>query len=269
MSQAAEGLSPFQQEVAETLIEAEVVHFDETSLFENKQRRWLHSASTARWTFYFIHDKRGQAGMDAAGILPKFENTAIHDHWESYNRYPCAHGFCNAHHLRELTRAVEQENALWAQEMIDLLLEIKEQVEQTKAHGQAQLSASQLERFHQKYHALTQKALQGYPDLLPKKKRGRPKQSKSKNLLDRLILYENETLLFMHDFQVPFDNNQAERDVRMVKLKQKISGGFRSPDGSEAFCIIRGAISTARKQGRSVLELLTQALHPTLVPSLT
>lgn len=269
VSQAAEGLSSFQQEVAETLIAAKVVHFDETSLFENKQRRWLHSASTGRLTFYFIHDKRGTEGMNAAGILPRFENIALHDHWESYNHYPCAHGFCNAHHLRELTRAHEQENRPWAQEMIELLLEIKTQVDQAKAHHQTQLRPKQLEGFHQKYRSLTQKALQGYPSVPQEKKRGRPKQSKSKNLLDRLILYENQTLLFMHDFKVPFDNNQAERDVRMVKLKQKISGGFRSPDGAQAFCTVRGAISTARKQGRSVLELLTQALHPPLVPSLS
>jgi transposase len=268
VQQAAHWLYPFQQQVAEALIQSEVVHFDETSLFENKQRRWLHSASTMQMTFYFIHDKRGKVGMDAAGILPEFENTAIHDHWESYNQYECAHGFCNAHHLRELVRAYEQENALWAQEMIDLLLETKELVDQAKANGQSALSPAQLDHFQQRYRDITQEALKLYPQVPQKKKRGRPKQTKAKNLLDRLILYEKGTLLFMHDFRVPFDNNQAERDVRMVKLKQKISGGFRTSEGSQAFCTIRGAISTARKQEKSILELLTQALHPTLVPAL-
>ena len=237
LQQAAHRLYPFQQQVAEALIQAEVVHFDETSLFENKQRRWLHSASTEELTFYFIHDKRGQAGMDAAGILPQFEKTAIHDHWESYQHYECDHGFCNAHHLRELTRAYQQEKALWAQEMSDLLVEIKEQVDQAKFKEQSALSPIQLDHFRQRYRDITQEALKLYPPPPQTKKRGRPKQSKAKNLLDRLILYEKESLLFMDDFRVPFDNNQAERDVRMVKLKQKISGGFRTAEGSRAFCI--------------------------------
>ena len=124
------------------------------------------------------------------------------------------------------------------------------------------MSPIQLDHFRQRYRDITQEALELYPPPPQTKKRGRPKQSKAKNLLDRLILYEKETLLFMDDFRVPFDNNQAERDVRMVKLKQKISGGFRTAEGSQAFCIIRGAISTTRKQGKSILELLTQALHP-------
>ena len=262
LQQAAQRLNPLQQQVAEALIQAEVVQFDETSLFENKQRRWLHSASTEELTFYFIHDKRGRAGMDAAGILPQFEKTAIHDHWESYQHYECDHGFCNAHHLRELTRAYEQEKAFWAQEMSDLLVEIKEQVDQAKFKEQSALNPVLLDHFRQRYRDITQEALKLYPPPPQTKKRGRPKQSKAKNLLDRLILYEyeKETLLFMDDFRVPFDNNQAERDIRMVKLKQKISGGFRTAEGSQAFCTIRGAISTTRKQGKSIFEMLTQAL---------
>ena len=188
LQQAAHRLYPLQQQVAEALIQAEVVHFDETSLFENKQRRWLHSASTEELTFYFIHDKRGQAGMDAAGILPQFEKTAIHDHWESYQHYECDHGFCNAHHLRELTRAYQQEKALWAQEMSDLLVEIKKQVDQAKFKEQSALSPVQLDHFRQRYRDITQEALKLYPPPPQTKKRGRPKQSKAKNLLDRLIL---------------------------------------------------------------------------------
>ena len=157
---------------------------------------------------------------------------------------------------------INKEKALWAQEMSDLLVEIKKQVDQAKFKEQSALSPVQLDHFRQRYRDITQEALELYPPPPQTKKRGRPKQSKAKNLLDRLILYEKETLLFMDDFRVPFDNNQAERDVRMVKLKQKISGGFRTAEGSQAFCIIRGAISTTRKQGKSILDLLTQALHP-------
>ena len=121
--------------------------------------------------------------------------------------------------------------------MSQLLLQIKEQVDQAKAKGQSALSRTQLDRFRQRYHDISQEALELYPAKPQKKKRGRPKQTKAKNLLDRLILYEKESLLFMHDFQVPFDNNQAERDIRMVKLKQKISGGLRTAEGRQAFCI--------------------------------
>jgi transposase len=267
--EAAAALLPFQEAVKERLLLEQVVHFDESSMFVQKERHWVHSASTSKLTYYSIHPKRGTEAMDQADILPRFKNTALHDHWESYNHYDCEHAFCNAHHLRELKSAYEQEKMAWAQEMIELLCAIKKTVDQAKGEGLNSLSLTMLDEFQQQYELITQRALEDYPKPLPSSKRGKPKQAKSKNLLDRLILYQDQTLTFMRNFQIPFDNNQAERDIRMVKLKQKVSGTFRSPDGARDFSINRGAISTARKQGRSILRFIQDAFMGLLRPALS
>jgi transposase len=235
-------------------------HFDETGLYRSGKRVWLHSASTEEFTYYFPHLKRGHVAMDDAGILPNYKGVAVHDHWEPYNSYEgCSHAFCNAHHLRELTRAYEQGGASWAKEMKELLVEIKGQVEEAKDSGKQALESSLVGSYHQRYQNILTEALKTYPsegDIRDKPKRGKKKESKDKNLLNRLIKYETETLRFMKDFQVPFDNNLAERDIRMVKVKQKISGCFRSENGANYFCRIRGFISAVKKQGKNVLECL-------------
>jgi transposase len=247
--------------------QAAVAHFDETGLYEEGKRIWLHSASTPTGTYYFAHEKRGQEAMQAAGVLPRFQGTAVHDHWESYQAFDhCAHAFCNAHHLRELQRAIDQDEAAWAHEMKTLLLDIKEQVDAAKAAGQPALPAEQIDAFQRDYRDIVDGALLPYlsePTANAPPKRGRTKQSKTKNLLDRLARYQTETLRFMTDFRVPFDNNLAERDIRMTKVKQKISGTFRSPEGTRYFCRIRGFISTLKKQGRNILEGLTQTFNTT------
>lgn len=245
----------------QALRQAPVVHVDETGLYENGRRIWLHSASTQDMTFYFPHEKRGHAAMQAAEVLPAFQGIAVHDHWEAYQQFEqCEHAFCNAHHLRELQRAIDQDQAAWAEEMTTLFLDIKEQVDHAKAVGQTALSPDEITHFQTQYRGIVDQALQ--PSLMtpPATKpptRGRQKQSKTKNLLDRFDRYQTETLRFMTDFRVPFDNNLAERDLRMIKVKQKISGTFRSPEGTRAFCRIRGFISTIKKQGKNVLEALT------------
>ena len=181
--QAAEVLADSQQEAAQALIESEVVNFDETSLFENKKCHWLHSASTKFMTFCLIHDKRGKEGRDAAGIPPEFENIAVHGHWENYNASDCNHSFCNAHHLRELECASEQDNALWAGEMSNLLvLDIKEQADQAKLRGGAKLSQTQIGKFQEKHQTITQEALETCPPPPQKKQPGRTKQSKRQEL---------------------------------------------------------------------------------------
>lgn len=249
-----------QRETMYFLLNSPVVHFDETGLYENGKRLWLHSASTEQVTLYFAHENRGRVAMDTAGILPEFRGIAVHDHWESYQRYEqCEHAFCNVHHLRELICAEEQEQMPWAKEMKNLLLEIKQRVDKAQTQGKVQLSQTLQKHYFSRYRKILREALKLYPtpEKIPKK-RGRIKQSKSKNLLDRLFKYEKETLRFMTDFRVPFDNNLAERDIRMVKVKQKISGTFRSQEGTDFFCRIRGFISTVRKQKKNVLENLTQ-----------
>ena len=258
-------LDESEQEIKAALSSSAVVHFDETGLYENGRRIWLHSASNAFYTYYHADEKRGKEAMDRAGILPGFKGIAVHDHFESYKRYErCDHVFCNAHHARELVSAYEQDHKDWAKEMKDLLYEIKEAVDKARQAGDSQLDARQLALFRDRYRAIIERARATYPDPPPKEKgqRGRQKQDKSKNLLDRLDRYEPETLRFMYDFRVPFDNNLAERDLRMIKVKQKISGTFRSKEGTAFFCRIRGVISTWKKQGQNILESLTQCFQP-------
>jgi transposase len=250
--------------IKDSILSAPTVHFDETGIYHSSKRLWLHAASTESFSYYFSHCKRGSAGMEAAGILPDYRGVAVHDHWEAYNSYKeCAHAFCNVHHLRELTRAYEQEEASWAKQIKELLLEIKGQVDQAKDAGKQALQSSLIKIYHQRYQNILTEALKIYPPgIRDGPKRGRKKQSKDKNLLDRLIKYQRETLRFMEDFNVPFDNNLVERDIRMVKVKQKISGCFRSHHGADCFCRIRGFISTLRKQKKNVLEYLSKTFQP-------
>ncbi len=258
INNCAARLEPCEQEIKQALAEAPVGHFDETGISLAGQRQWLHVASTPQLTHYAIHSKRGSQATDEIGILPDFEGRAMHDGWPAYFTYACEHALCNAHHLRELTFVHEQLKQEWAGEMIKLLVEIKQQVEQTAASGAEQLPAPKQAEFEQAYDRLLTAGL-SLPENQPPPptgKRGRKKQSKAKNLLDRLSTRKSETLAFLSDFRVPFDNNLAERDLRMIKVQQKISGCFRSSSGAKAFCRIRGYISSVKKQGRHVLSAL-------------
>ena len=255
-----EQLAPVEQQIKAGIEAAEVMHCDETGLRVNRKLWWLHVASSAALTYYFVHPKRGRKAIDEMGILANFSGVSIHDGWASYFRYDCAHGLCNAHHLRELRFIVERYEQPWAEQMMTLLCDIKAQVDIAKAEEKRSLSEEQLIDFELKYQTLLMDGFKANPpppvdDNAPKK-RGRIKQSPPKNLLDRLDLHDTAVLAFMFDFRVPFDNNQAERDVRMMKLKQKISGCFRSATGSHQFCRIRGYISTLRKQGLTLLDAL-------------
>jgi hypothetical protein len=243
---------------------ASVAGFDETGVRSNGALHWLHTVSTDYLTWYFAHRKRGAEAMEAAGVLPNFGGRAVHDFWEAYLKYGCAHAFCNAHLLRELTFLWEEHEECWAAGMLLHLLEIKEAVDAARQRGEAALPPAQLHRFQQEYFELI---VEGYDEnpLRPdppgaRKKRGRRKQSKPRNLLDRFRNHAGEILAFMYDFAVPFDNNLSERDLRMMKLKQKISGTFRSAAGLTDFCRIRSYVSTARKNGLSALEALRRLL---------
>jgi transposase len=258
--QCFEQLAPIEDSLQQAIKEAEVVHFDETGMRVNQRLWWLHVASTNGLTYYFVHPKRGQAAMDAMEILPGFDGKAVHDGWTSYKDYGCEHFLCNAHHLRELQYVLEHYGQWWAFHLSLLLVTIHTQVEALKAQGNKALSHEDLAAFDARYQAIleqgfAQNPIHPPPETEPKK-RGRPKRSPPRNLLERLRKQKASVLGFMYDFTVPFDNNQAERDLRMMKLKQKISGCFRSEEGARQFCRIRGYLATLRKQGHKVLDAL-------------
>lgn len=259
-----EQLAPVEIHLREQMQQAQVGHFDETGFRVKGKLWWLHVASTEALTYYFVHTKRGRAAIDEMNVLTQFTGTSVHDGWSSYADYECGHALCNAHHLRSLRFILECFDPPWAAEMMTLLIAIKTKVEQAIEQGQTVLEPSQSADFEQQYQRLIVTGLEANPPPPPPvdvKPRGRPKQSPAKNLLDRLQKHSSSVLAFMYDFRVPFDNNQAERDLRMMKLKQKISGGFRSESGAKSFCRIRSYISTLKKQGLDVLDGIRLALH--------
>jgi transposase len=236
-----------------------IVNFDESGVRCQKKLGWVHSASTSVLTTYHFDTKRGNQAMNTMGILPTFQGRAIHDHLNAYFLYACRHGLCNAHHLRELIFIAEQYHEDWAKKMMACLREMLGAVEAAKAWGRSALSSQELRQWQKRYDAVLKQAQRYHADLpaLPAHKgRGRKKQRPGKNLLDRLDRDQEAVLAFLYDFTVPFTNNLAERDIRMAKLKQKISGCFRSLLGAQAFCRIRGYLSTAHKQGQNIFKTL-------------
>lgn len=256
----ADGLSQVEAQLAPGVRQAQVAHFDETGCSLEGHREWLPVASTAQLTHSAVHPKRGPAATDAIGILPEFAGTAVPDGWSADWRYACGHALCNAHHLRELTFLAEQEGQRWAARMKGLLQRIYRAVSARREQGATALTPAQVRAYTSQYQRMLEAGLRENPPPQPPAapRRGRVKQSKARNLLARLTRYRAQVLAFMTDFRVPFDNNQAERDIRMMKVQQKISGCFRSRAGAQYFCRIRGYISTVRKHGLNVLSALEQ-----------
>jgi transposase len=252
--------------IKQALIQAPVVNFDETGLRIDGQTHWLHSAGTPDWTYYAVHPQRGHSAMDAIGLLPVFHGTAVHDALPAYFQYQCQHSLCNAHLLRDLTAVSETTRQHWPQLLTELLLKIKTAVARARDKGQIQLSPRQRHDFSQHYQHLVQQGLRSNSPPKRTGQRGRPAQGPIRSLLLRLKNHSDAVLAFMYDFRVPFDNNLAERDLRMAKVRQKVAGCFRSWRGAEIFCRIRGYLSTMRKQGHNALAALTTVFagHPCL-----
>ncbi len=251
-------LAGVEEQIRELLTESEVLHVDETGMRVTGIRQWLHVASTDFLTWYGHHIKRGKRATDDMQILPRFKGTMVHDFWAPYFRYPSRHAICNAHLLRELNGISENYQHTWSSELHGLLLEIKQEVDAARAHS-CSLGSSKIADFEARYFQILESGLNEIPPpVIPEstEKRGRKKQSKAKNLLDRCMDFPHEILAFMYNFSIPFTNNLAERDIRMAKLQQKISGTFRSEEGAAAFCRIRGYLSTVKKNDQPVLDSL-------------
>lgn len=266
-----ENLETFEETIKEQLKKEKVIHTDETGMRSEGKTKWVHTVSTKNLTHYAIHDKRGKKATEEIGILGEFKGTMMHDHWKPYYTFNnCTHAECNAHHLRNLKGVYECYNHEWASNMASLLIEIHREVNELKNNGCAEMCEFDIKKYMEIYHNIL---LKGREEIAIKgpftisEKTGKQLKGKSLNLLEQLADYDIETLAFMYDFNVPFDNNLAERDIRMIKLRQKISGCFRGVDGATKFCRIRSYISTCRKNGQNILEALKKAVNNT--PNIT
>ncbi len=254
---AYQRLDVFESLAIKMLRKADVLHVDETGVNVDGKRLWLHNASNSQWTLIAAHEKRGKDAMDDISVIPYFTGLLIHDHWKPYYRYELPdHVLCNAHHKRELTRAYEQDGQQWSLKMESMLDQINHEV---KIAG-GSLPGAESNKWRKKYRALLKHAEKECPppDASPPgaKKRGRIARSKSRNLLERLRNYEEDVLRFMENPLAPYTNNQGERDLRMTKVQQKISGCFRSKMGADIYCRIRSYLSTCRKHNVGVGEAL-------------
>lgn len=239
-------LASFEEQTKELLLTSLVLHSDETGLRVGKNLFWLHTVSNDRLTFYHVHEKRGLEAIEAAGILPRFTGTLVHDCWSSYFNYNFSHGLCNAHLLRELNGIIETTKQQWASQMRDFLCKVNKANKMSEA-GLSEAEALAYIKEYQKIIAIGYQETGGPPPL---------EKTLARNLWERFLLRENQVLCFMHNPKVPFDNNQAERDIRMVKVKQKVSGCFRSREGASYFARIRAYISTVKKQSENIMDAL-------------
>ena len=269
IKRTAAELAPVEQQIKEALIEAPVLHQDETGVRVAGKRYWEHVSSTATLTQYHVDASRGQDALNAIGILPVFTGVSIHDGWASYFLYDCEHALCLVHVLRELVFQAEEHGAVWAVDLIDLLLSMKQAAQEARAQGQRWLDPLEVLDWERAFLRLLDEGDHITPRATaPPGTRGRIKQSAARNLLDRLRTHQQAVFCFLEDLRVDFDNNLAERDLRMIKVQQKVSGCFRSLAGAQAFGRIRGYLSTLRKQGLPLLPALQATLsgHP-LLPS--
>lgn len=255
------------ERITELLLRSRVQHVDETSVHVGGLVRWVHVNATNWLTLYSWHPKRGAEGIEAVGVIPRFAGRAMHDRWTSYDRYLCTHSLCGAHLIRDALFVAEQEKQPWAQAMVDHLRQMVAVTNHWRKQGARHLPAEVRAPLLAEYFSIL---ASGYTvhsaQAPPPKKAGRKKQDPSRNLLDALLLRAEQVLGFLDDLTVPFTNNLAERDLRMIKVQQKISGTFRSVEGVRSFCALRSYLSTMRKQGREVLASLVAVFEGSPLP---
>ena len=256
--------------IKQKMIDSGLGHFDETGTRVGKKLWWVHNASNCKYTYLDISPKRGYKGMEQCGVLTGFKGIAVHDCWASYWSYPdTQHAVCCAHLLRELTGISENHpSQKWASAFIGLLLEMKKAKDKAVGKGKETLSYYHYHKFDKKYDELIKQAREENPlPAPPAKKRGRKKKGKILSLVERLAAYKASVCLFIHNFMVPFDNNQAERDLRMVKVKTKVSGCFRTEEGARDYLKIMSYVGTAHKQGYNAYEAIKKAIsgHPDFI----
>ena len=256
-----DALGPFEEELKEALVCQELLHADESGLRVEGKLRWLHVVSSRLFTFFGVHERRGREAQDNFGILPRFAGILMHDFWKPYLTYACVHVLCNAHHLRELVFLEEELHQKWAGKMKDLLLKMLECVG-NQPSGVVGLTPQELKPWLRRYRKLLK---EGYGENLDPPvrtgRRGRLKKTKAQNLLERLDQHHASVLAFLSNFRVPFTNNQAEQDIRMIKCQQKISGSFRTMQGARTFARIRSYLSTMRKHQRNIFHSITEAIQ--------
>lgn len=261
LKKAGARAGPIAESIKERIRQSEWIHCDETGTNLFGKNHWLHVASTPEFAYFHIDRKRGREALDRMGILHGYEGWVVHDFYSSYYQFEeCFHGLCNAHHLRDLIYIEEDLGQEWAGELIELLLEAKKLKDRERAGGR-RVSERTMAKLKRRYDAILRRGYEQNPEPeVPSGKRGRPKRGKALNLLDRLWYRFEEVLAFLY-YDIPFDNNEAERDLRMMKTKQKISGCFRSAPHAEAFASVRSIITSAKKKAVNILQILSVTLR--------
>lgn len=265
LNATSESLSPLEAVIRKQLFAEPVVHADETGVRVEGKVQWMHTVSSEQWTLLSVHASRGSKGMDALGFLPNYSGAVVHDCYKSYfmDKYTFSHVLCNVHFMRDCKEIAQFDKHRWPTQMMDLLLEGWNLAKASRLAG-SPLSNKVIQSFSQRYDTILEAGkLEWAKDAIPEKTgpRGRKSKSKAANLGERFLLFKEAILRFLWDAQVPFDNNLAERDIRMIKVKHKVSGSFRTEAGAKIFARIRGVISTLLKQNRPVLSSLTSALR--------
>jgi len=258
-TRCSSSLETFVDQLKNKLPEESILHCDETGINIAGKLNWIHTVGNDQYTFLHPHSKRGTDAINQMAVLTKFEGVCVHDFWKPYEKILCKHSYCNAHILRELIAAADQWHQHWAKDMIRLLLRIKKDVDDSPGNF---LNSYETVAFRKEYKDILCKGYVLNPQPENIQERAKPKKGKILCLIERMDKYDNDILRFMTESEVPFDNNLAERDLRMLKVRQKISGTFRNMDRAEDFCRIRSYISTLKKQEKDIFKQLCAVVDP-------